>query len=163
MKRFLEFVILTLFVLFWSCGGGSEEKKTAEKPEKEESKPLSLKTKEGMMQRLQELDINVPDELIFIESSRKSGNYTAIFEAKNVDDVLKKKLEDWYQKIIADKAEIGWKKQAIRENEEMIGSIYNQYILLRPAKSGIGFSGGIDITSVYNPDQKVYKLYVQPD
>ncbi|MEJ2544253.1 MAG: hypothetical protein P8Y99_09315 [Calditrichaceae bacterium] len=87
MKGIVLLISTALFMMCWSCGGNSKSDSSAEKPKTEKKKKLSLKTEEGMMAKLKELDINVPEDLKFVEVSRKSGDYTAKFVANNVDSL----------------------------------------------------------------------------
>jgi len=162
MRKAAILFTITYFMLCWSCGGGSDSEKVSEKP-KAKKKTYSLKTEDGMMNKLQDMGIKIPLELKFVEINRKSGEYSAKFVADSVDESTKSKLDEWYQSVILNKEQSGWSKRAIRVDEEMMGSVYNQYILLKPRESGVGFYGGMDITSVHNPDKKTFTLYVQPD
>ncbi|MBN1409164.1 MAG: hypothetical protein JW956_15290 [Calditrichaceae bacterium] len=156
MKATVFFLSIAFFIMCWSCGGDSKNESSAEKPKTEKKKKLSLKTEEGMMAKLTELDINVPAELKFVEVSRKSGEYTAKFAANDVDEATKTKLQEWYTKLVTDKAASGWIKHDIRVNEKMVGILINQHILLKPGEDGV------DISTAYDSEDKTFTLYVNP-
>lgn len=162
MKRLTVLFLLVSLVFVWSCGGGSEEKKAPKATAKKATKKYSLKTQEGMMKKLQEFGISIPEELVFVEITKKSSDYTAKFEKEGIDDTVKAGLDTWHAGLLSQLTANGWKKQDIRVNDKMFGAVYNQNIFMKPQGGGSTLSDALDITTVYDLKKKTYTLYVSP-
>jgi len=162
MKRLTVLFLLVSLMLVWSCGGGSEEKKASEQTAKKTTKKYSLKTQEGMMKKLQEFGISIPEELPFVEITRKSSNYTAKFEKAGIDETGKKDLDTWHAGLVSQLTANGWKKRDIRVNENMFGAVYNQHIFMKPRGGSSTLSDALNITTVYNVEKMAFTLYVSP-
>jgi|GEM_PF-2007368 len=162
MKRITVLFLLVSLVLVWSCGGGSEEKKAPEATAKKKVKEYSLKTQEGMMKKLQEFGISIPEELVFIEITKKSSDLTAKFEKEGIDETVKAGLDKWHAGLVSQLTASGWKKRDIRVNEKMFGAVYNQSIFMKPKGGGSSLSNTLDISTAYDLEKKKYTLYVSP-
>ncbi len=162
MKRLTVLFLLVSLVLVWSCGGGSEETKAPKATAKKTTKKYSLKTQEGMMKKLQEFGISIPEELAFVEITKKSSDYTAKFEKEGIDDTVKAGLDTWHAGLVSQLTTNGWTNREIRVNEKMFGSVYNQNIFLKPQGGGSTLSDGLDISTAYNVEKKKYTLYITP-
>jgi len=164
MKNLAVLFSLVFVLSLWSCGGGSGKEQASEKPKKETKKKLSLKTQEGMMAKLDEFGIKVPAPLTFLEISRKSGEYTAKFNAENVDEAARQKLDAWYQEQLEFFKTNGWSEMEMlrRENEVMVGLVHNVYYFKKPRGGGSTLSDIVSLASVYDPKKLEYKLYVSP-
>ena len=155
MKRIMSIILIIASIFLVSCGG---EKKSSESAEVKETpqKKASLSTEEGMMARLEEYRIEVPLELTFTEVTRKSEGYTAVFRSENVDEDTKLKLDMWLvdqsKKLVEEQ---GYSNRAIREKEIIMGTEITEIIFLKDRK-------GITISTSYDKETKLYKLYISP-
>lgn len=151
-------VVLVLFIC--SCGGNQKKKEDTNQEAKKETKKLSKSTKEGMMALLDASGIDVPSELKFEEVEKKSSNYFIRFKNDSVTTEVREKLDQWYVGKINEMEEEGWKKQAVRENEEMMGMIMNEFILYPPENKDIDVSYGLTLYSRYDKEDMSYKFSV---
>ena len=155
MKK-LSFVLGVLITIFiWSCGGGSA---TEEKEEVQAKKEVySLETEEGMMKKLKEFKIEVPDKFTFIEIKHKSaGGYTATFKIEGMDEATTTEILAWYDQKCVELVEDGWRRRTIRDGDKMVGLIYNQDLFYNDPAS-------LSMSSAYDPAENSYSLYLQPD
>jgi uncharacterized protein involved in high-affinity Fe2+ transport len=162
MKKLAVLFMLVSLVLVWSCGGGSDDKKVPKATAEKTTKTYSLKTQEGMMKKLQELGISIPAELVFVEITKNSSDYTAKFEKGGIDETGKAGLDTWHAGLVSQLTADGWTKRDIRVNETMIGVVYNQSIFMKPKGGGSSLSNALDITTAYDSKKKTYTLYVSP-
>ena len=159
MKKTTLLLAIILSVFIWSCGGsGSEENKI----KSEKGKTYSLKTKEGMMKKLQEFNINIPENLSFIEIKKEATQYTAKFKIENIDEATREQLDDWYAQQISDLTANGWNKRDIRVNEKVLGTVLNQYILSKPKGGKSSLDNIVSISSAYNTENKSYTVSISP-
>ena len=114
------------------------------------------------MKKLQEFGISIPEELAFVEITKKSSDYTAKFEKEGIDDTVKAGLDTWHAGLVSQLTTNGWTNREIRVNEKMFGSVYNQNIFLKPQGGGSTLSDGLDISTAYNVEKKKYTLYITP-
>lgn len=155
MRRILSIMLImaTLFVV--SCGGEKKSSDTSEVKEAPQKK-ASLSTEEGMMAKLEEYGIEVPLELTFTEVRKKSNDYTAFFRSENVDEDTKIKLDMWLvdqsKKLVEEK---GYTNRAMREKEVIMGNEVTEMIFLKDGD-------GITISTSYDLETKLYKLYITP-
>lgn len=144
-------VFFALFILS-SCGAEPEgEQNKTEKTEK-----ISKKTREGMESILKSCDIKLHDDFKYVENKKKSDSYIIKYEAKDVDESKKTELDNWYAEQVKMLENKGWKKTVMRENEELIGTIYNDIVLNKPKGSKVKVAYGISLTSGYNAEEKSY-------
>lgn len=160
MKKLASILTLIVFALAWSCGGGSETKKEAAADTSEKAeKSYDLKTKDGMLMQMKDFNINIPDEMNFVEIKRNSGDYVAVFEAKDLEDATVEKLQNWFNNEIQELTNEGWKPRPIREDDEMLGSVINQVLFYR-ARPGSSLQDAIDLSSTFSKKDKSYKLFI---
>lgn len=160
MKRLIY--ALTVFALVASSCGGESPKKESTKEVKKE-KPLSLSTKEGMMQLLDQCNIELHDALEFLEVKKKSNNYIISFIAKEVDETKNEELYKWFLGEVEKLQDKGWKKHVNIDNEKMFGSLVNQLILLKPSGVKVRTSYGLSFESSFNIEEQTYKFTVSAD
>ena len=155
MKNRLNILILVLPVLLFSCGGESTTEDSENTKTEVTRKTTSLSDKDNMMARLGELNIKLPAEMDFVEIKKNSGEYTAHFIATDLDEAASTKLTEWYEEQCQAFATDGFIRRNIQDNEEMMGMIINHDIF-------ISSSDGIDFSSVLDPNEKTFKVYIQP-
>ncbi|MCK4979522.1 MAG: hypothetical protein KAS62_03955 [Candidatus Delongbacteria bacterium] len=166
--RKLTLLLAVLFSIFvWSCGGNSEKdtKTKTEKPKQVEVKKYSIDTEEGMMKKLQEFKIKIPENLVFVEVAKGYGNkYTVKFKAENIDDAARKQLDEWYAKQIADLIADGWEKakHGSTENETTMGIVANSHIFYKPKGGKSSLKHALSFTSNYDTEEKSYTIRLTP-
>jgi UDP-3-O-acyl-N-acetylglucosamine deacetylase len=164
MKKLTIVLSAVLFMFLFACGGSSEEKEDAKQEEtKKETKKLSKSTKEGMMAILDEANINVSDQLTYEKVDRKSNSYVISFKNDSVNEETAKELAKWFENEVNKLAEAGWKKVPIRENEEMMGIVFNEVILYPPDKEDVDITYGLTLSSTYTSENKTYSFYCSVD
>jgi len=146
-----------MFVLLFSCGGNSE-KNESEAPAK---KPLSLSTQEGMMEALKECNIEIPEKLKFVEITKSGDEYSALFQADNVDETAKNEFDNWFKTQLETLISAGWRPFEIRKDETMAGILFNEKIMLKPAGIKSRIDKGITFTTAYDADKATYKIYIR--
>jgi hypothetical protein len=160
MKR-LIYVLAVFALVASSCGGGSPKKESTK--EVKEDKPLSLSTKEGMMQLLDQCNIKLHDELEFLEVKKESNNYIISFIANGVDETKNEEMNKWFLGEVEKLENKGWKKHVNVDNEKMLGSIVNHLILLKPSGVKVRTSYGFTFESSFNIEEQTYKFTVSAD
>ena len=164
MRKLVIVLSAVLFLFFSSCGGSSEQKGDAKQEETiKETKKLSKSTKEGMMAVLDEVNIEVSDELKYEEVDRKSNAYVISFKNDSVHEDTATKLAEWFENEVDKLVEAGWKKVPVRENEEMMGIVFNEIILYPPDKEDVDVTYGVKLSSTYTKENQTYSFYVSVD
>ncbi|MEN8248695.1 MAG: hypothetical protein ABFS32_07165 [Bacteroidota bacterium] len=153
-------ILLSLAIPFFilSCGGGSsnEEGNTKEEEVKVEKKTTSLSDKDNMMNRLEELNISIPNEMTFVEIKKAyGGGYSVQFISEGISEETRTMLDDWYKEQCENLVNDGWMKRNIRDNEEMMGIVANQDIFIKS-------SDGIDISTSFDTEKNSYSVFVKP-
>ena len=114
----IYFSLFSLF-LFCSCGGTSENKSVSEdktapekKVERTKTENASLLTQEGMINKLLELGIKVPEFYVFNEVTNKDGEYSISykFNPETGSVVLAQTMIDAMLYLM--KNQIGWKEKS---------------------------------------------------
>lgn len=160
MKKLASIITLIVFAFAWSCGGGSETKKEATvDTTKKAEKSYDLKTKEGMLKKIQDFNISIPEEMTFVEVKKKSSSYAAIFEASNLDEPSIEQLQNWYKKEMQELTNEGWRPRPLRENDEMMGFIFNQTIFYKDIE-GTRVTDAIDFSTQLNPKENTFKVTI---
>lgn len=160
MKKLASILTLFVFAFALSCGGGSETKKEAAvDSSKKAKKSYDLKTKDGMFMQMKDFNINIPEELAFVEIKRNSGSYVAVFEAIDLEDATAEKLQNYFKNEVQELTNEGWKARPIREDDEMMGSIINQVLFYR-ARPGSSLQDAIDFSSTFDKKNKDYKIFI---
>jgi len=162
MKKLILTLTTFLAILTWSCGGGSTQQESKDESEKEKGKSFSLSTQDGMMEVLKACEISIPENLKFIEITKESNEYSARFEAENIDETAKNQLDEWFNKQSEELISKGWRKYDVRVNESIVDSIINERILFVPGGKNLPISTGITISSSYDTKDSKYTLYVKP-
>ena len=164
MKKLTILLSAVLFITFYSCGGSSEQKGDSKKEDtKKETTKLSKSTKEGMMAILDKANINVSDDIKFEKVDKKSNSYVIAFKNDSIDEDTATKLAEWFQNEINKLAEAGWKKVPVRENEEMMGIVFNEIIMYPPDNVDIDVSYGLKLSSTFTKENMTYSFYVSAD
>ena len=161
MKK-LGFIILLFSLTLYSCGGGSTQKESETKEVKKE-KRLSLSTKEGMMQLLDQCNIKLHDALEFLEVKKKSNSYVISFTANEVDEAKNEEMNKWFLGEVEKLESKGWKKHVNVNNEEMFGSLVNSLILLKPKDVKVRTSYGLLFESSFDKEEQTYRFTVSAD
>ena len=163
MKK-ITLAVLLLSFLMSACGGASEEgEKQEKKQEEKKEKKLSKSTKEGMEQLLTSCHIEIPAPLAFTEVSKSSSNYKISYAATKVDETKREELDVWFTEQTEHLVEHGWKKRVVRDNEEIMGSTFNETIFFKPSGSSFDVTYGITLSTAYSPEDKTYKVYASAD
>ncbi|MCB0503868.1 MAG: hypothetical protein KDC58_00045 [Cyclobacteriaceae bacterium] len=160
MKKLSALLIIILLAFVWSCGGGSETKKeTAVDTSKKTEKSYDLKTKEGILMKIKDFNISIPEELKFVEVKRKENGYVAVFEAAELNDATVEKLQNWFNREVEELTNEGWRPRPISENDEMFGSIINQ-VLFYKSRTGSTLQDAIDFSTKFDTKEKNYQAYI---
>ena len=164
LKKWMT-LMLVLMMTVWACSDSAEKKETAEATQKapvEKTKKISLKTQEGMMMKLKEFGITIPEPLAFVDIERKSSEYRAKFEAKDIDESVRAELDKWYAGLVSKFTEEGWSQTVVQDNEEMFGAVYNSCIFLKRQGGESTLTDGVSLTTIYDAGKKSYTVYVRP-
>jgi len=160
----ISLAVLLLAFLMSACGSGSDEADKQEtKQEEKKEKKLSKSTKEGMEQLLTSCHIEVPGELEFTEVSKSSSDYKISYAATKIDEPKREELDAWFTGQTEHLVEHGWKKSVVRDNEEIMGSTFNEIIFFKPTGSSFDVTYGITLSTAYSPEDKTYKVYASAD
>jgi hypothetical protein len=152
MKKLAVLLMIFLTILLCSCGGGKKENKASQEPVQSKEN-LALETKEGMMQKLKEFNIEIPEILPFESISQK----TILFSAKNTDDALKKQLDDYYAKICSGLKAAGWNESVDKENQDLGGIVTTTYRYKKPLVNK-NFSEILIVSTQYFENSRNYNL-----
>jgi hypothetical protein len=107
-------------------------------------------------------NINIPENLPFIEIKKGATQYTAKFKIENIDEATREQLDDWYAQQISDLTANGWNKRDLRVNEKALGTVLNQYILSKPKGGKSSLDNIVSISSAYNTENKSYTVSISP-
>lgn len=165
--RKLSILLAVLFtVLICSCAGNAEQKEQKEESTqevKQETKKLSKETQEGMMAILEAAEIEIPAELEYEKVEKKSNSYVISFKNDSINEDLLTQLQEWYKKEATDLEESGWKKMVVRDNEEMMGMVFNEIIFYPPESVEIDVTHGISLGSTFKEEEMSYEFYVSAE
>ena len=168
MKK-LALLTIILSVILCSCGGGSSKEDKASSESEKSEKDVILSSKEDIINKLKEFNINVPDSMTFVKieesvTNRYKGNiaYAAKFKIENVDDATRSQLNDWHSKQFSDLIEDNWVKVDYRENVEMMGGggMYSTFSLKKPKSGGNYYL--LKLMLSYNSEKNTIKLTLSP-
>lgn len=160
MKKLASILTLIVFAFAWSCGGSSDTKEEAAvDTSKKAEKSYDLKTKDGMLMKIKDFNIEVPEKMAFVEVKKKSSSYAAIFEAKDLDESSIEELQNWYKKEMQELTDEGWKPRPMRENDEMMGLVFNQTIFYKGIE-GTRATDAIDFSTQLNPKENTFKVII---
>ncbi len=158
MKKLSILLIIVLSFSLFSCDSSSKQEK-----QKKVSKKQSIKTKAGMMERLNEFGFKIPENFKFVKIKKKTSTYSVEFKAEKIDDTTKTELDEWYVKQISDLEANKWRKKPITENVTVMGLTVNQHIFFKPKGGKSSLSNSIDLSSSYDPKSKSYSLFISPN
>lgn len=142
MKKIIFIVIILsiLSIVVLSFGGCSKSKNVSEKTD-EPKVEIVLDTKEAITMKLAEMNINVPEKMLF-KNLQKSPyldkdyneaiSHVIYFQIDNIDEATKNEMYDWhdsqFSKLVAD----GWTENSYRKNVEMVsGGVFSSYTLTK--------------------------------
>ncbi|MCP3921446.1 MAG: hypothetical protein GY714_02555 [Desulfobacterales bacterium] len=158
MKKLSILLLIALSFSLFSCDSSPKNEK-----HKKKSKKHSIKTKAGMMERLNEFGFEIPEKFKFVKIKKKTSSYSVEFKAEKIDDVTKKELDEWYVKQISDLEANKWKKRPITVNVTVMGLTVNQHIFFKPKGGKSSLLNSIDLSSSYDPKNKSYSLFISPN
>ena len=157
MKKFIYSFSLIALLFAWSCGGSGEKSASEAPKETKKSERYALDTREGMMKKLIEVGITIPDYFVFKEVKYKSGKYSISF-GFNAEDGLAGKVENWISGAVTDMKSASWSE---RKYPTIVGkSVW----LTKPKGSGSRLSINILIhyylggESIIGDDPKDFKI-----
>lgn len=110
MKKVLIIIVSVMCMGSLLVCGGSKSSDTDSSEESSDTKKVSLKTREGMEKKLQELGIDLFPGAAFKENSYKAGSYKIIY-ALEMNEETKKKAADFYKKMAEKLTASGWKSK----------------------------------------------------
>lgn len=160
MKTKTLFITIVLTSLLWSCGGNSNKNEENKDSKVENGKEIALDTEDGMMTKLKEFNVILPEGLVFIEITKESGTYKAKFEHVNADEAKVAEYGEWYTKQLESLEAEGWKKRAIRENEVMFGTVYNQNLFYKAKEGESSRQNAIDLSSSFSEEEMKFTVNV---
>lgn len=89
-----------------SCGGDGEKKPA----EKAKTPKLSLRTQEGMMAKLDELGVTIPDYFVFDKVDQGASEYKIFFRFQDIEGLVDK-VEEYVENTVETMKSSGWNQR----------------------------------------------------
>jgi|GEM_PF-4698682 len=163
MRNLSILAVMIISVIIGACGNSSnnENKKdggvsTTSKIQKQDSK-VDLRTEEGLLKTLEKINIQIPDEFKFVEAKLEAPYFKSKFISDTLSEESREMITEWFKNTIAKKENAGWKIMNVRDDEEIFGSIFNEFILWAP--DNVSVIDGMTTSIANDQDEKIMTLY----
>jgi hypothetical protein len=162
MRNLKILAVMIISVIIGACGNSSnnENKKdggvsTTSKIQGQDSK-VDLKTEEGLLKTLEKINIQIPDEFKFVEAKLEAPYFKSKFISDTLSEESIEKITEWFKNTIAKKENAGWKIMNVRDDEEIFGTIINEFILWAP--DNVSVIDGMTTSIKNDQDEKIMTL-----
>ena len=168
-------VIGVLSVMLWSCGDNKVkenkdsqtevQEKKIERKAKKTTVTLSERKEAGKEVRasFEKYSLKLPEQLLFKSTIIDANSFKkTTFVAENVDEKLRKELDNWLELQVKDFVADKWDKVRLQKDEKLEGLVFNSYSFKKEQGGKSTLFDVISLATVFDASRSSYIVYVKP-